>query len=152
MEPIVRVVVGEFWGENRGRWKASRPIRATWTCGVPPLRKKTLPVDYRHHAFAYVFEGSGYFSRRVHAVWRADGEGRRFDRSRKDLVIARSCSLTAAMRSPWRQESWAFVSSSCPGSPFEEPVAWYGPIVMNTDQELSQAVDDLRRGTFIKKY
>jgi redox-sensitive bicupin YhaK (pirin superfamily) len=32
----------------------------------------------------------------------------------------------------------------------QEPVAWHGPIVMNTREELMQAVKDLRNGTFIK--
>jgi quercetin 2,3-dioxygenase len=36
------------------------------------------------------------------------------------------------------------------GKPIEEPVAWYGPIVMNTRAELRQAVAELRSGTFIK--
>ena len=36
------------------------------------------------------------------------------------------------------------------GKPLEEPVAWYGPIVMNTQQELRQAVSELNNGTFIK--
>ena len=37
------------------------------------------------------------------------------------------------------------------GAPIREPVAWYGPIVMNTEQELRQALADLRSGTFIKE-
>jgi redox-sensitive bicupin YhaK (pirin superfamily) len=36
------------------------------------------------------------------------------------------------------------------GQPLEEPVAWYGPIVMNTREQLQQAYDELQRGTFIK--
>lgn len=37
------------------------------------------------------------------------------------------------------------------GKPIEEPVAWYGPIVMNTEDELRAAISDLQRGTFIKE-
>jgi SNF2 family DNA or RNA helicase len=37
------------------------------------------------------------------------------------------------------------------GKPIEEPVAWYGPIVMNTEAELEQAYAELRNGTFIKQ-
>ena len=37
------------------------------------------------------------------------------------------------------------------GKPIEEPVAWYGPIVMNTDQQLQRAISELRSGTFIKE-
>ena len=37
------------------------------------------------------------------------------------------------------------------GRPIREPVAWYGPIVMNTESELRQAFEELEKGTFIKK-
>jgi redox-sensitive bicupin YhaK (pirin superfamily) len=36
------------------------------------------------------------------------------------------------------------------GKPLEEPVAWYGPIVMNTEEELRQAVSELHNGSFIR--
>ena len=36
------------------------------------------------------------------------------------------------------------------GAPLQEPVAWHGPIVMNTHEEIMQAVKELRNGTFIK--
>jgi quercetin 2,3-dioxygenase len=36
------------------------------------------------------------------------------------------------------------------GEPFKEPVAWGGPIVMNTEEELKRAYDELDEGTFIK--
>jgi quercetin 2,3-dioxygenase len=38
------------------------------------------------------------------------------------------------------------------GKPIEEPVAWYGPIVMNTQQQLREAVAELQAGTFIKHH
>ena len=44
----------------------------------------------------------------------------------------------------------AWFHSLVSGKPLEEPVAWYGPIVMNTQEQLQQAYDELRRGTFIK--
>ena len=57
---VVRVVVGEFWGKT-GPVEGVAADPRYLDVWVPPLKRKTLPVDWRHHAFAYVFEGSGTF-------------------------------------------------------------------------------------------
>ena len=69
---------------------------------------------------------------------------------RRTPTIDRSFSSTEAMRWRCRRETKASGSCSSPASPIEEPVAWYGPIVMNTQEELRVALDELNRGTFIK--
>ena len=38
----------------------------------------------------------------------------------------------------------------CSGRPLQEPVAWYGPIVMNTQDQLREAFSELEKGTFLK--
>ena len=39
----------------------------------------------------------------------------------------------------------------CSGQPLQEPVAWYGPIVMNTQEQLRTAFEELEQGTFLKR-
>src|SRR5512145_2122263 len=56
----VRIVVGEFWGK-RGPVEGVAADPRYLDVWVPPLKRKTLPVDWRHNAFAYVFDGSGSF-------------------------------------------------------------------------------------------
>ena len=65
-------------------------------------------------------------------------------------ATAHSCSSTQATRSLFRQAKKASASWLVSGQPLREPVAWYGPIVMNTREELVQAKNDLDNGTFIK--
>jgi redox-sensitive bicupin YhaK (pirin superfamily) len=146
----VRVVCGSFQG-TRGPVDgiAADPIYID--VSIPPGRQKTLPVEVSRHAFAYVFAGSGRFKdasdpRPVKtdglgagAVGAADEVANRslvlFDRG--DEVTVRGGD--AGVR-------FLLVS----GKPIEEPVAWYGPIVMNTEQELQNAFAELRDGTFIR--
>jgi redox-sensitive bicupin YhaK (pirin superfamily) len=120
---------------------------------VPPGRRKRLAVDRTSHAFAYVFAGSGTFrdasapqgvlTEQVDgATTRAlphESENRSlilFDRGDEVVVQAGDQGIRFLLVS---------------GKPIEEPVAWYGPIVMNTEQELRQAMSDLRNGTFISR-
>jgi hypothetical protein len=147
---LIRVVVGEFWGKT-GPVEGVAADPRYLDVWVPPLKRKTLPVDYRHHAFAYVFEGSGSFrgaSKPLGVLTEKDDDTIvREQTGNRSLVLFDSgdeITVTAG------ESGIRFLLVS--GKPIEEPVAWYGPIVMNTEQELSEAVDDLRKGTFIRKY
>jgi len=146
----VRVICGEFWG-------ASGPVDAVAAeptyvdISVAPGRRKTLRVDVTRHAFAYVFAGSGTFRDAsgpqpilTEQVGTADPTPRREVGNRSLVLFDRGDEVTVQAG----PEGIRFLLVS--GRPLEEPVAWHGPIVMNTRAELQQAIDELRAGTFIK--
>ena len=119
---------------------------------VPPGLRKTLPVETGRHAFAYVFEGSGGFSAASQPFGvlteKATPAGDALIRERtgnRSLVVFDSGDEVTVQAG---DEGIRFLLVS--GKPIEEPVAWHGPIVMNTNAELRQAVAELRNGTFIK--
>jgi quercetin 2,3-dioxygenase len=148
----VRVVCGEFWG-RRGPVEGIAADPSYLDISVPPNARKTLPVEVSRHAFAYVFAGSGTFrdASRPRPVL-TDHTGTSTDdnavyndaRDRSLIVFDRGDEVTVQAG----PGGIRFLLVS--GRPLEEPVAWYGPIVMNTKAELKQAIDDYRNGTFIK--
>ena len=119
---------------------------------VPPGQRKTLPVETTRHAFAYVFAGRGKFCNASGPLavptegvgWAgygasASAENRSlvlFDRGDEVVVQAGDDGIRFLLVS---------------GKPLEEPVAWYGPIVMNTQEQLQEAFQELQEGTFLKK-
>jgi len=147
----VRVIVGDFWGK-KGPVEGVAADPRYLDVFVPPGKKKRLAVETSRHAFAYVFAGSGTFrdASEPQAVKTdhvgpasapaVDEVGNRslvlFDRGDEVVVQA-------------GDEGIRFLLVS--GKPLEEPVAWYGPIVMNTEEQLQQAYAELRDGTFITK-
>jgi hypothetical protein len=149
---VVRVVCGEFWGQ-RGPVEGVAADPQYLDVWVPPGRRKRLPVETTRHAFAYVFEGSGTFRDAsapqgvlTETVGTAgagplvrDETGNRslvlFDRGDEIVVQAGAQGIRFLLVS---------------GRPLREPVAWWGPIVMNTRAELEQAMRELREGTFIR--
>jgi hypothetical protein len=147
----VRVVCGEFWGK-RGPVDGIAAEPQYLDVSVPPNTRKTLPVEVSRHAFAYVFAGSGTF--RAASGPRpvlTDSTGDIDDnavyndaRDRSLVVFDRGDEVTVQAG----DEGIRFLLVS--GKPLEEPVAWYGPIVMNTKDELREAIQDLDEGTFIK--
>jgi quercetin 2,3-dioxygenase len=147
----VRVVCGEFWGK-RGPVDGTAAEPRYLDVFVPPGKRKTLPVEVGRHAFAYVFEGSGTFSGVSQPFGvlteKATAEGETIVRERignRSLVVFDSGDEVTVQAG---DEGIRFLLVS--GQPIEEPVAWYGPIVMNTQAELQTAVSELRNGSFIK--
>ena len=148
---VVRVVCGDFWGKT-GPVQGVAADPRYLDIWVPPGRRKSLPVETDRHAFAYVFEGSGRFSGASHPlgvlterVGVADPAPVREETGNRSLVLFdRGDEVTVQAG----DAGIRFLLVS--GKPIEEPVAWYGPIVMNTREELQQAYAELRDGTFIK--
>jgi quercetin 2,3-dioxygenase len=147
----VRVVCGDFWGK-RGPVEGVAADPRYLDIYVPPGKRKTLPVELERHAFAYVFEGSGDF-RAASAPFgvlteKTDGANEilvREETGNRSLVLFDSGDQVTVQAG---DQGVRFLLVS--GKPIEEPVAWYGPIVMNTQSELQQAFSELRAGTFIK--
>ncbi len=147
----VRVVCGEFWGK-KGPVDGVAADPRYLDVFVPAGKRKTLKVEVERHAFAYVFEGDGAFAYAskpfgVLTEKQIDGEEVLF----REPVGDRSLVLFDAgdeitVQAGERGIRFLLVS----GKPIKEPVAWYGPIVMNTQAELQQAVSELRAGTFIR--
>ena len=146
----VRVIVGDFWGKQ-GPVEGVAADPQYIDVSVPPGTRKRLKVDTTRHAFAYVFAGSGTFrdaSAPAGVLTEAtDGSDavRRDETGNRSLVLFDSGDEVLVQAG---DEGIRFLLVS--GKPLEEPVAWYGPIVMNTQEQLRQALTELRAGTFIK--
>ena len=142
----VRVVSGQFGGQ-RGPVEGVAADPRYLDVSVPPGKKKRLVVPNSQHAFAYIFAGSGRFrdaSEPRSIATEVVGSDEVYQGNRS-LVIFDSGDEVVVQAGP---EGIRFLLVS--GCPLEEPVAWSGPIVMNTRAELQQAYAELRSGTFIQ--
>jgi redox-sensitive bicupin YhaK (pirin superfamily) len=145
-----RVICGEFWGQ-KGPVEGVAADPRYVDISVPPGRTRRITVEVTRHAFAYVFAGSGTFrdaseprAVRTEAVDGSDAV--HYDATNHSLVLF-DRGDEIVVRAGDQGIRFLLVS----GRPLEEPVAWYGPIVMNTQAELQQAFSELRAGTFIQK-
>jgi hypothetical protein len=119
---------------------------------VPPGAEFVHPVPRRHTAFAYVVDGRGYFCREK-KPFSYDAAGENYFDMEREPFAARGATVlfdtgdeVVALA---EQEPLRFLLIS--GKPIGEPVAWYGPIVMNTQEELQTAFDEYRNGTFVRR-
>jgi redox-sensitive bicupin YhaK (pirin superfamily) len=103
---------------------------------IPPNGSFTHPIERGHTAFAYVFEGEGSFG--------ITGEGDGETVSHPKLVVFGDGDFVE-VRATGQSVRFLLIS----GEPLHEPVVGYGPFVMNTREEIEQALRDLRNGTFL---
>ncbi|MBV8206386.1 MAG: pirin family protein [Acidobacteria bacterium] len=147
---MARIICGEFWG-RRGPVEGVAADPAYVDISIPPNTRKRIKVDVARNAFAYVFAGAGTFRdssapRAVLTEHTAEPEAApAYDARNHSLVLFDRGDELVVQAGP---EGMRFLLVS--GKPLEEPVAWYGPIVMNHPEELKQAMSELQDGTFIK--
>ena len=147
----VRVIVGEFWGK-RGPVDGIAADPQYLDVSIPPGVKKTIRIDTYRRAFAYVFQGSAFFTDAAapqgvlleKEVMGEEVNIRDLSGNRTLVRFGTGDEITVQAG----EEGVRFLLIS--GAPIEEPVAWHGPIVMNTQEELRTAMMELRNGTFIK--
>lgn len=127
----IRIIAGEVDGKQGPVGKiAAQPVYLDLR--LAPATEFSYPLPQGHALIVYVFEGSGFFGAEetpvdaVKMLFFSDGEGiqvKTTDSPVRFVLIA--------------------------GAPFKEPIAPYGPFVMNTREEIMEAFNDLRDGTFI---
>ena len=147
----VKVIVGEFWGK-RGPVDGIAADPQYLDISIPPGVTKTIKIDTYRRAFAYVFSGAGQFvdaSKPQGVLLEKEVMGEEVNirdmSGNRTLIRFGTGDEIKVQAGP---EGIRFLLIS--GAPLEEPVAWHGPIVMNTKDEIQQAIRDLRNGTFIK--
>jgi redox-sensitive bicupin YhaK (pirin superfamily) len=133
----VRVVAGEYEGVTGPVTEiAANPLYMDVT--LDPTRELVLPIPKSHSAVAYLFEGKGRFGSQgngsakvieaVNMIIFEDGDHIRIQAA--EDAIARFMVIA--------------------GAPFKEPIFPYGPFVMNSAEEIQQALSDLRNGAFVQ--
>ena len=146
----VRVICGNFWGVTGPVDGVAADPRYLDVC-VPPGQRTTLPVETSLHAFAYIFEGTGTFRdasapRQVRTEHVGDAQVAPPSDARDRSLVLFDTGDEVTVQAGEQGIRFLLVS----GRPIQEPVAWRGPIVMNTQAELEQAYDELRKGSFIR--
>src|SRR5947207_1123448 len=136
----VRVICGDFWGK-KGPVDGIAAEPRYLDIWVPPGRRKTLKVERSRHAFAYIFEGSGTFADASAPFGVLTEQPGPIETVAREQAGDRSLVLfdngdEVTVRAGDGGIRFLLVS----GKPIEEPVAWYGPIVMNTEAELRQTL------------
>ena len=147
----VRIIVGELWGKT-GPVDGIAADPQYLDISVPAGVKKVFKIDTYRRAFAYIFAGSAAFadaSKPSGVLLEKEVMGHEVnirDMSGNRTLVRFGTGDEVTVQAGDEGVRFLLIS----GAPIEEPVAWHGPIVMNTREELHQAFTDLNNGTFIK--
>jgi quercetin 2,3-dioxygenase len=146
----IRIVCGDYRGKKGPVDEiAADPIYLD--VSVPGNKERTIRVETTRHAFAYVFAGTGKFCNAseplavpTEGVGWADTNPPTEAENRSLILFDSGDEIT--VRSGDGGVRFLLLS----GQPLREPIAWYGPIVMNTQEELQKAFSELKQGTFLR--
>jgi redox-sensitive bicupin YhaK (pirin superfamily) len=147
----VRIICGEFWGQQ-GPVEGIAANPRYLDVSVPPGTRRKISVERTHQVFAYIFAGTGTFrdASVPLGVLTEDASHPEatltYEATNRSLVLFDAGDEVTVQAG---DDGIRFLLIS--GQPLEEPVAWRGPIVMNTAEELHMAYRTLRDGTFIHK-
>jgi quercetin 2,3-dioxygenase len=143
---VARVICGSLWGA-KGPVVGIAADPHYIDISVPPRTRRKIPVETSRHAFAYVFAGSGKFvnGSSLQPV-ATEYVGTETTVENRSLVLFDPGDELEVQAG---EEGIRFLLVT--GKPIGEPVAWRGPIVMNTHEELDRAFSELRAGTFLKE-
>ena len=149
---IVKIIMGDYRGYNSlVKGIASNP--QYFDIYVPPNKIKSFPISIRDNCFAYIFEGEAKFD------YASTPKGVNVEKSynNEDYMI-RDMSGNKTLITFDKGDEIRLLSGNegvrfllVSGNPIQEPIAWHGPIVMNTREEIKLAMTELNNGTFIKQ-
>lgn len=148
----IRVVVGSYKGKS-GPVDGIAADPQYLDISMPANTRKVFPVDTYRSAFAYIFDGTASFYNASDPVGvQVEKEFGGEELLIRDLSGNRTLTVfgqgdEVVVTSGGSGVRFLLVS----GAPIREPVAWHGPIVMNTEAEIRQAISDLQTNRFVKR-
>ena len=148
----IRVIAGDYRG-YRGPVDGIDTDPIYLDIAMPANSTRRFPFDTRRQGFAYIFEGSANFGNAsdpfgVNVEKEFNGEELKIrDQSGNRTLVVFGAGDEVEVTSGEHGVRFLLVS----GAPLREPVAWHGPIVMNTREELQNAFRELNTGHFVKE-
>ena len=149
---LIKIIIGNYKG-YKGIINGIASDPQYFDIYIPPNKIKSFQIPTYYNCFAYVFEGNAKFD------YSSKPQGIKIEKTiNNEEYIIRDMSGNKTLITFDTGKEIKLLSGNngvrfllVSGAPIQEPVAWHGPIVMNTDKEIKQAMHELNNGTFIKQ-